>query len=103
MPETQAKDVQIGQSATIDTRNGVVDGKVSRKDPAAQNGTVTVDVAPRRRRCPRARVPDLTVDGTIELERLDRHHLCQPARRRRSPTGTVGLFKLDPTAWAPPG
>jgi HlyD family secretion protein len=94
VPETQAKDVQIGQSATIDTRNGVVNGKVSRKDPAAQNGTVTVDVALEGALPPGA-VPDLTVDGTIELERLtDIVYVSRPAQAQ--PNGTVGLFKLDP-------
>jgi len=68
--ETQAKDIQIGQSASVDTRNGVIPGHVIRIDPAVQNGTVTVDVAldgP----LPRGARPDLTVDGTIELERLE--------------------------------
>jgi HlyD family secretion protein len=94
IPETQAKDVQIGQTATIDTRNGVVNGKVSRKDPAAQNGTVTVDVA-LEGDLPQGAVPDLTVDGTIELERLtDIVYVGRPAQAQ--PNGTVGLFKLDP-------
>ena len=68
--ETQAKDIQIGQSASIDTRNGIIPGHVVRIDPAVENGTVTVDVTldgP----LPRGARPDLTVDGTIELERLD--------------------------------
>ena len=68
--ETQAKDVQIGQSATIDTRNGVIPGRVTRIDPAVENGTVTVDVA-LDGALPRGARPDLTVDGTIELERMD--------------------------------
>ncbi len=68
--ETQAKDVQIGQSATIDTRNGVIPGHVTRIDPAVENGTVTVDVA-LDGALPRGARPDLTVDGTIELERMD--------------------------------
>ncbi len=68
--ETQAKDIEVGQKAFIDTRNGVIDGKVIRIDPAVQQGTVTVDVAlfgP----LPKGARPDLSVDGTIELERLD--------------------------------
>ncbi len=68
--ETQAKDIQVGQPAKIDTRNGVIPGHVVRIDPAVENGTVTVDVTldgP----LPKGARPDLTVDGTIELERLD--------------------------------
>ncbi len=68
--ETQAKDVQIGQSSQIDTRNGVVAGKVSRIDPSVQNGTVTVDVA-LPGELPLGARPDLSVDGVIELEHLD--------------------------------
>ena len=94
VPETQAKDVLIGQKATVDTRNGFVDGKVSRIDPAAQNGTVTVDVA-LEGTLPAGARPDLTVDGTIELERLtDIVFVSRPAQAQ--PNGTVGLFKLDP-------
>ena len=68
--ETEARDVQIGQTAAIDTRNGVVAGRVARIDPAVENGTVTVDVA-LDGELPRGARPDLTVDGTIELERMD--------------------------------
>ena len=68
--ETQAKDVQIGQTAAIDTRNGIIPGHVTRIDPAVENGTVTVDVA-LDGALPRGARPDLTVDGTIELERMD--------------------------------
>jgi HlyD family secretion protein len=94
VPETQAKDVLIGQTATVDTRNGFVSGKVSRMDPAAQNGTVTVDVA-LEGALPAGARPDLTVDGTIELERLtDIVYVSRPAQAQ--PNGTVGLFKLDP-------
>lgn len=67
--ETQAKDVEVGQRAEIDTRNGVVPGRVSRVDPAAQNGTVTVEVA-LEGTLPRGARPDLSVDGTVELDRL---------------------------------
>ena len=68
--ETQAKDIQVGQSAAIDTRNGVIPGHVTRIDPAVENGTVTVDVA-LDGALPRGARPDLTVDGSIELERMD--------------------------------
>ena len=68
--ETQAKDIQIGQRASVDTRNGIIPGHVTRIDPAVENGTVLVDVA-LDGELPRGARPDLTVDGTIELERLD--------------------------------
>ena len=68
--ETQAKDIQIGQTAAVDTRNGIIPGHVTRIDPAVENGTVTVDVA-LDGELPRGARPDLTVDGTIELERMD--------------------------------
>ena len=67
--ETQARDIQIGQVAQIDTRNGIVAGQVHRIDPSVQNGTVTVDVTISDE-LPRGARPDLSVDGTIELERL---------------------------------
>ncbi len=67
--ETQAKDIEVGQAASIDTRNGIVTGRVSRVDPAAQNGTVTVDVA-LEGPLPKGARPDLSVDGTVELDRL---------------------------------
>lgn len=91
--ETQAKDVQIGQSASIDTRNGLVEGRVSRIDPSVLNGTVTVDVI-LAGELPRGARPDLSVDGTIELERLANVvHVGRPAfGQERS---TVGMFKLD--------
>ena len=68
--ETQAKDIQLDQPASIDTRNGIIQGRVTRIDPAVENGTVLVDVA-LHGELPRGARPDLTVDGTIELERLD--------------------------------
>ena len=91
--ETQAKDIQIGQVASIDTRNGIVAGHVSRIDPSVQNGTVTVDVS-LEGELPRGARPDLSVDGTIELERLDDVvYVGRPAfGQERS---TVGIFKLD--------
>jgi len=91
--ETQAKDITIGQLAEIDTRNGVVSGHVSRIDPSVQNGTVTVDILIEGA-LPKGSRPDLSVDGTIELERLDDVvYVGRPAfGQERS---TVGIFKLD--------
>lgn len=90
--ETQAKDIQIGQAASVDTRNGLVAGHVSRVDPAVQNGTVTVDVA-LDGALPKGARPDLTVDGTIELERLaDVVYVGRPAQGQ--PDSLVGLFRL---------
>ena len=84
MPETQARDVVPGQKAVVDTRNGVVAGRVIRVDPAVQNGTVTVDLA-LVGELPKGARPDLTVDGTIELERLDGRPPRGAARRWASP------------------
>jgi len=90
--ETQAKDIAIGQKASIDTRNGIVSGSVSRVDPSVQNGTVTVDVE-LPGILPGGTRPDLTVDGTVELENLkDILFVGRPARGQ--PETTVGLFKL---------
>lgn len=92
--ETQAKDVVIGQSATIDTRNGIVDGHVRRIDPSVQNGTVTVDVYPDGLMPGGAR-PDLSVDGTIEIENLkDVLFVGRPVHG--SSQSTISLFKLTP-------
>ena len=92
IPETQAKDVALGQPAAIDTRNGIARGKVSRIDPAVQNGTVTVDVS-LGDELPRGARPDLSVDGTIQVERLDNVlHVGRPAYGQAG--STVGLFKL---------
>jgi HlyD family secretion protein len=92
IPETQAKDVTLGQPAAIDTRNGIARGKVSRMDPAVQNGTVTVDVS-LEGELPRGARPDLSVDGTIQVERLDNVlHVGRPAYGQAG--STVGLFKL---------
>jgi HlyD family secretion protein len=91
--ETQARDLTIGQVASVDTRQGVIPGKVIRIDPSAQNGTVTVDVA-LEGALPRGARPDLSVDGTIELERLDNVlSVGRPAFGQEQ--STVGLFKLD--------
>lgn len=90
--ETRAKDIQIGQRASIDTHNGVIDGKVSRIDPAVQNGTVTVDVA-LTGPLPNGARPDLSVDGTIEIENLpDVVYVGRPAFGQ--PDSTVSLFKV---------
>ena len=92
VPETQARDVVPGQKAVVDTRNGVVNARVVRVDPAVQNGTVTVDLT-LVGELPRGARPDLTVDGTIELERLsDALHVGRPAMGQ--PQSTVGLFRL---------
>jgi multidrug resistance efflux pump len=94
IPETQAVDVAIGQVAHIDTRNGIVDGIVRRIDPAAQNGTVGVDVELPDQLPPGAR-PDLSVDGKIEIERLpDVLHVGRP--QFGNANSTIGLFKLEP-------
>jgi HlyD family secretion protein len=91
--ETQTKDIRIGQYAEVDTRNGVVKGKVGRIDPAAQGGTVGVDVILEGDLPPGSR-PDLSVDGTIQLERLDNViYVGRPAFGQEN--STVGLFKLD--------
>jgi HlyD family secretion protein len=92
VPETQARDVVPGQKALVDTRNGVVEARVVRVDPAVQNGTVTVDLA-LVGELPKGARPDLTVDGTIELERLENAlHVGRPAMGQ--PQSTVGLFRL---------
>jgi HlyD family secretion protein len=92
IPETQARDVEIGQSAEIDTRNGVVQGKVSRIDAAATNGTVTVDVS-LVGELPRGARPDLTVDGTVTLERLENVvFVGRPAFGQEN--STITLFKV---------
>ena len=92
--ETQTKDIEIGQAAEIDTRNGVVKGRVSRIDPAATNGTVGVDVILEGALPPGAR-PDLSVDGTIRLEELHNVlYVGRPAFGQEN--STVGLFKMLP-------
>jgi HlyD family secretion protein len=92
--ETQAKDIQLGQPASIDTRNGIVEGKVARIDPSVINGTRTVDVS-LPAELPKGAVPDLSVDGTIELERLnDVLFMGRPAFGQEQ--SVVGLFKISP-------
>jgi len=92
--ETQARDIQIGQPASIDTHNGVIPGRVTRIDPAVQNGTVTVDVellGP----LPQGARPDLSVDGTIDLERMaDVLYVGRPALGDEN--STLSVFKIDP-------
>jgi HlyD family secretion protein len=93
--ETQARDLTIGQKAEVDTRNGIIQGRVIRIDPAAQQGTVTVDVE-LIGELPRGARPDLSVDGTIELERLTNVlFVGRPAFGQEQ--STVGLFKLNAT------
>jgi HlyD family secretion protein len=91
--ETQAKDIVIGQVASIDTRNGLIPGRVSRIDPAVQNGTVTVDVA-LEGELPKGARPDLSVDGTIELERLtDILYVGRPAYGQEQ--SVISLFRVE--------
>jgi HlyD family secretion protein len=90
--ETQAKDIQLNQSAVVDTRNGTVKGHVTRVNPAVEQGTVTVDVA-FDEPLPKGARPDLSVDGTIELERLnDVVYVGRPAFGQEN--SKVGIFKL---------
>lgn len=92
--ETQVRDVAIGLPAVIDTRNGTVKGRVARVDPGAQNGTVEVDIAIEGA-LPKGARPDLSVDATIELERLENvNYVGRPADG--SSEATVGLFRLTP-------
>jgi HlyD family secretion protein len=94
--ETQAKDILVGQDAQIDTRNGIIPGKVSRIDPAVINGTRTVDVR-LIGTLPSGAVPDLSVDGTIVLENLsDVVYVGRPVFGQ--PNSTITLFKMDPDA-----
>jgi hypothetical protein len=93
VPETQAKDVANGQVVEVDTRNGVVSGRVIRIDPVVQNGTVNVEVG-LEGALPAGARADLSVDGTIEIERLDDVlYVGRPAFAQTD--ATVGLFKLD--------
>lgn len=94
IPETQARDVQIGQPATVDTHNGVASGSVMRVDPAVQNGTVTVDVR-LTGDLPKGARPDLSVDGTVDLENLNNVlYVGRPAFGQEN--STISLFRLDP-------
>ncbi len=92
--ETQARDIQLGQPASIDTHNGIISGTVQRIDPAVQNGTVTVDVE-LIGSLPLGARPDLSVDGTIDLERLGNVvFVGRPAFGNEN--STISLFRLDP-------
>lgn len=93
IPEVQAKDVTVGQPASIDIRSGVIQGHVTRIDPAAQGGSVTVDVALDVEELPRGARPDLSVDGTIQVARLD-DVLHMPRPHIGQANSSVGLFKL---------
>jgi len=92
--ETQVKDISIGQSASIDTRNGLIEGHVSRIDPSILNGTVTVDVS-LKGPLPSAARPDLSVDGTIQLEKLDDVvYVGRPVFGQQD--AVVQLFRVEP-------
>jgi HlyD family secretion protein len=92
--ETQVRDVQIGEAASVDTHNGVITGTVMRVDPAVQNGTVAVDVK-LTGELPKGARPDLSVDGTIDLERLDNVlYVGRPAFGQEN--STITLFKFGP-------
>lgn len=98
IPETQVKDVVVGQPASIDTRNGIIPGQVIRIDPAAVNGTVKVDVQ-LNGEYPKGVRPDLSVDGTIDLERLTNVlFVARPAYGQAQ--STIGIFKVAPTGEA---
>jgi HlyD family secretion protein len=92
VPETQARDVQVGQKVSVDTRNGIVPGRVVRIDPAVEGGTVQVDVE-LEGQLPQGARPDLSVDGTIEIERLPRVvYTGRPVNGQ--PNTMIGMFKL---------
>lgn len=95
IPETQARDIQPGLAAAVDTRNGVADGRVARVDPAVQDGTVLVDVTFDGAPLPRGARPDLSVEGTVTLENIpDALVVGRPAFGREE--STVSLFRLSP-------
>ncbi len=94
IPETQARDITLGQAADVDTRNGVIPGRVARIDPAVRGGTVTVDIA-LTGALPKGARPDLSVDGTIEIVRLENAvFVGRPAFVQEG--STIGLFRLEP-------
>ena len=94
VPETQIKDMRVGQPVTVDTRNGLIQGQVSRIDPAAREGTFEIDVS-LNGPLPSSARPDLSVDGTIELERLrDVLKVGRPAFGQAQQT--IGMFVLTP-------
>jgi len=90
--ETEARDIEVGQMAEVDTRSGVVSGRVSRRDPAAANGTVTIDVS-LTGELPRGAVPDMSVDGTVQLQRLENVlYVGRPSLGQDN--STSGLFRV---------
>jgi HlyD family secretion protein len=92
IPETQAKDIEVGQLAQIDIRTAIIAGRVTRKDPAAANGAVIVDVTPTEP-LPRGAVPDLGVDGTVQLERFENVlYVMRPSLGQDD--STVGLYRV---------
>ncbi len=94
IPETQAKDLVVGLPASVDTRNGVVRGRVVRIDPSVQNGSVAIDVT-LEGPLPRGARPDLSVDGTVDIERLTNvMYVGRPAYGQAE--STVSMFRLDP-------
>lgn len=94
IPETQMKDVRIGLDASVDTRNGIIPGRVIRIDPAALNGSVGVDIF-LMGKLPEGARPELSVDGTVQIERLnDVVYMERPVSGE--PEATIGLFKIDP-------
>jgi HlyD family secretion protein len=96
--ETQARDVQVGQRARVDTRNGVVDGTVARIDPSVQNGTRTIDVT-LTGELPRGSVPDLSVEGIVEIERLpDVVYMGRPALGQEQSAVTLFVVREDGSA-----
>lgn len=93
IPETQAKDVVVGLKAEIDTRNGIIPGRVTRIDPAVQNGSVLVDVRLEAEELPKGARPDLSVDGVVEIDRVEEATFVgRPAYGQAY--GTVGMFKV---------
>jgi HlyD family secretion protein len=93
IPESQAKDVQLGQEATVDTRNGIVNGRVIRKDPSAQGGSVLIDVS-LEGPLPAGAVPDLSIDGTITIDRM-KHVLYAGRPASSAGTGNSSVFRLE--------
>ena len=92
IPQTQAQDIAVGQLAHIDTRNDTIDGRVARIDPSVQSGTVTIDVL-LPEELPRSARPDLSIDGTVVIERLDNViYVGRPAFGQAN--SRVGIFKL---------
>lgn len=90
--ETQAKDLALGQTATIDTRNGIIKGKVSRIPPSATQGMVLAEISFDCDELPKGARPDLSVDGTIELEKIEALHVARPAGAQSE--STMDLWKV---------